>query len=87
MIRGRSDAAGTGQCMESSVPQDWCMMGRPGDIDGALSIPPDSLPATPHAQDSHPLERQQVKRLSGYRNKGASGPEIRRFHHKPRRDL
>ncbi|MDF2702499.1 MAG: hypothetical protein K0S10_1443, partial [Rubrobacteraceae bacterium] len=32
MIRGRSDAADTGQRMESSVPQDWCMMGRPGDI-------------------------------------------------------
>jgi hypothetical protein len=64
------------------------MMGRPGDIDGApLNTTRFSPRNAARTRDSHPLERQQVKRLSGYRNKGASGPEIRRFHHKPRRDL
>src|SRR3712207_5172374 len=29
-ISGRSDSAGMGQCINSSLPQDWYMIGQPG---------------------------------------------------------
>ena len=59
-IKGRSERAGTGQCIKSSPPQDWYMIGRPGgrarterrstSAIGSLSIFSNSL--HPHMQAS-----------------------------------
>src|SRR5215208_1786562 len=59
-INGRSDSAGTGQCINSSLPHDWYITGQPGgrvrtdrrsrSPTCPLSIPSDSLSASTRTQ-------------------------------------